>query len=69
VWIYEVTWGIPGYSCINVTAMAVWSPILGNLQIGACDTAIAVNFFTAECKMIGHPNKSHTRLIDRRNGF
>ena len=22
VWIYEVTWGIPGYSCINVTAMA-----------------------------------------------
>jgi hypothetical protein len=22
VWIYEVTWGIPGYSYINVTAMA-----------------------------------------------
>ena len=22
MWIYEVTWGIPGYSYINVTAMA-----------------------------------------------
>ena len=24
MWIYEVTWGIPGYSYINVTAMAGW---------------------------------------------
>jgi len=37
VWIYEVTWGIPGYSCINVTAMAV--TLGNNLRLSQKDIA------------------------------
>jgi len=66
VWIYEVTWGIPGYSYINVTAMAGgarWSTYKGDVAMvvhhGGIKYLVAIpRILTSQSRDVQRPPQS-----------